>query len=118
MFTRIAVLSLMFAGFAASAQAEFTKVENQEDFIRIVQGKTLKRPFVNLTVSPDGRISGKGARWAVTGSWTWKNGYFCRDLYWGGDELGYNCQEVRTNSGRLRFTSDEGAGQSAVFNLE
>ena len=86
--------------------------------MRLVTGKVLTRPLVNLTVTPDGRIEGMGLRWEVTGEWTWRDGFFCRSLFWGGDDLGYNCQEVRAYGGRLRFTSDQGAGRSAVFRLE
>lgn len=105
-------------GLSGPAFAEFAKVENQAEFVRLIEGKTLKRPFVNITVTSDGRIEGIGIRWEVSGKWTWQDGYFCRSLFWGGDDLGYNCQEVRANGERLRFTSDQGNGQSAVFQLE
>ncbi len=118
MVVRTSVFSVVFGVVAMAAQAEFTQVTNQDEFLRLVEGKKLTRPFVELTVDPNGSIEGMGARWEVTGNWTWRDGYFCRDLFWGGDELGYNCQEVRAYNGRLRFTSDKGKGQSAVFRLK
>jgi hypothetical protein len=118
MFFRSLCVAIAVLALTGPARAEFAKVDSQDEFVRLVAGKTLTRPFVNLTVTPDGRISGKGVRWDVTGSWTWQNGYFCRSLYWGGDDLGYNCQEVRASGERLRFTSDQGAGSSADFRLE
>lgn len=102
---------------ASVAVAEFSKVEDQSEFIALVQNKELKRPFVNLEVSAEGEITGYGAAWPVTGKWTWTDGYFCRDLFWAGDPLGYNCQEVRAFGDRIRFTSDKGAGDSAEFRL-
>ena len=54
----------------------------------------------------------------VTGAWTWQGGYFCRDLFWNGDDLGYNCQLVEENGDTLRFTSDQGSGMSADLNLQ
>ena len=103
---------------ATSASAEFAKVNHQSEFVSLISGKTLSRPFVKLQVSPDGWISGRVVRWDLTCTWTWENGYFCRDLYWGGDALGYNCQEVKaTPNGRIRFTSDKGKGDSAAFRL-
>ncbi|MEP4196525.1 MAG: dihydrodipicolinate reductase [Aliishimia sp.] len=118
MFVRTTLISVLLVCLGVTAQAEFAKVENQADFIALIKNKLLKRPFVELSVTPDGRIEGTGARWDVTGSWTWENGFFCRDLFWGGDELGYNCQEVRAHNNRMRFTSDQGQGQSAVFRIE
>lgn len=109
------VLAALLA--APAAHADFAKVERVEQFVSLVNGKTLKRPFVRLRVTPDGGISGTGAAWEVTGNWKWQDGYFCRDLYWGGDDLGYNCQEVKVSDGRIRFTSDKGAGDSAEFRL-
>lgn len=116
------VRNLIVAAVAASlvpalAVAELAKVETKSQFVQLVQGKTLSRPFVRLEVSPSGNIRGMGARWEVEGNWSWQNGYFCREIFWGGDPLGYNCQEVRANGSRIRFTSDRGAGDSADFRL-
>ncbi|WP_415919264.1 dihydrodipicolinate reductase [Tateyamaria sp. SN6-1] len=108
------------AAFALStpALADLKKVESQQEFVTLIKDKTLTRPLIKIQVTPDGRIEGRGARWDVEGSWSWQNGYFCRDLFWGGDALGYNCQEVKaTQDGRIKFTSDRGAGDSAMFRL-
>ncbi|MEQ6203220.1 dihydrodipicolinate reductase [Sulfitobacter sp. HNIBRBA2951] len=110
----VAVLAIVTASPAA---AEFTKVDSAAAFKTLVAGKTLSRPLVRLKVSPNGSISGRGATWDVSGNWTWKNGYFCRSLEWGGDDLGYNCQEVTTQGNKIRFTSDQGQGESADFSL-
>ncbi|MCR9110457.1 dihydrodipicolinate reductase [Marivita sp. XM-24bin2] len=99
------------------AQAELKRIEDKSEFMQMVQGKTLSRPLVRLTVTADGRITGRGVTWDVTGSWDWKNGFFCRDLNWGGDDLGYNCQAVLANGSEMRFIADQGAGQSADFRL-
>lgn len=112
--TATAVLSLLSA---APALAELSKIQSKDEFNRIIDGKTLTRPLVRLQVSPAGVITGKGAAWDVSGQWTWKGGYFCRSLKWGGDDLGYNCQQVEASDGRIRFTSDQGAGDSAEFRL-
>ena len=118
MSVRAVIFSAIFGSLATTATADFAKVENQDDFIRYVVGKTLSHPLARLKVSPDGTISGNGSWRPVTGNWTWKDGYFCRDLFWGEDALGYNCQEVRINGGRMRFTSDRGQGLSAVFRIK
>ena len=115
---RMMILAAVAAVVAAPALADLRKVDDQTQFVKLVNGKTLTRPFVKLNVTPDGRIEGRGARWDVEGTWSWQNGYFCRDLVWGGDPLGYNCQEVQASAdGRIKFTSDRGAGDSAMFRL-
>jgi len=110
------IASAAFA-FATPAFSEFAKITSASEFANLVSGKTLTRLLVRLEVSPGGDITGRGAAWDVNGQWTWENGYFCRSLTWGGDDLGYNCQEVQASAGRIRFTSDEGTGDSAEFSL-
>ncbi|MFK7763495.1 MAG: dihydrodipicolinate reductase [Roseobacter sp.] len=109
--------AVVCCALATSAAAEFSTVNDESNFLKLVEGKELKRPFVNIEVSPGGDISGYGAAWPVTGNWTWNDGYFCRELFWGGDPLGYNCQQVMASGDRIRFTSDKGSGDSADFRL-
>ncbi len=110
-------LAALVIAVATPAAAEFTKVNSSAEFTSLVNGKTLTRPLVRLKVSPNGSISGRGATWDLSGNWTWENGYFCRSLEWGGDDLGYDCQEVRAFGRKIRFTSDQGSGDSADFSL-
>lgn len=119
MFNRSLTLSATVAALLIPqmAAAELKRVENKSEFIQLVQGKTLSRPLVRLQVAADGSIKGRGATWDVTGSWSWENGFFCRDLNWGGDDLGYNCQTVLANGSEMRFIADQGAGDSADFRL-
>lgn len=113
---RYIVCLLCFWAIAYPAQAETRKVTERSEFVKLVSGKTLARPLVRLKVTSKGSISGTGAQRSVSGRWVWQNGFFCRRIYWGKSDLGYNCQEVtRTQRGQLRFTSDRGKGRSADF---
>ena len=103
--------------FAAPAYAEFAQIKDRAQFMQVVSGKTLTRPLVKIKLSPNGSISGKGAAWDVSGQWQWKGNYLCRSLEWGGDDMGYNCQEVKVKGSTMRITSDKGSGQSADFRL-
>ena len=102
---------------ASPVLADYEKVTTKDNFMALMAGKSLTRPLVNLQVTPDGRISGKGAAWAVSGQWQWKSGFLCRSLEWGGDDLGYNCQSIEADGAKVRITSDKGTGDSAVFRL-
>jgi hypothetical protein len=104
-------------GYGVPAFAEYQQVTSRNDFMLLVKGKTLTRPLVKINIGPNGGISGTGASWPVTGKWQWKGNYLCRSLEWGGDDLGYNCQEVKTNGTKVRITSDKGIGKSADFRL-
>ena len=110
-------VTAMLAAVGLPAAAEYARIQNKSDFVAAVNGNRLTRPLVDLRVTSGGAISGKGAVWEVTGKWSWKDGYFCRTLVWGGKDLGYNCQLVARDGAKLRFTSDRGAGESAVLTL-
>ncbi|WP_208350714.1 dihydrodipicolinate reductase [Pseudaestuariivita rosea] len=99
------------------ALADLAPVKEKDQFIGLVNGKTLSRPFIQLQVTPDGRISGTGGMRQVTGTWSWEAGYFCRDMKWGNRDIAYNCQEVRANGSEITFTSDRGNGDSANFRI-
>ncbi|QFT58552.1 hypothetical protein FIU94_06890 [Sulfitobacter sp. THAF37] len=111
--TLAAVLSLP----ALPAFADYQQITTRSDFLALVGGKTLTRPLVKIQVLPSGRIAGTGAAWEVTGQWEWQGEYLCRSLEWGGDDLGYNCQEVKVDGTKVRITSDKGRGRSADFSL-
>jgi hypothetical protein len=116
---RMTIFAFIAIAAAGTANAELAKVDDQQNFVKAVAGKTLTRPWIKINVTSDGRIEGRGARWDIEGTWSWQDGYFCRDLFWGGDPLGYNCQEVQvTTDGRIKFISDKGAGNSAMFRLQ
>lgn len=103
---------------AAQAQG-FQPITDRDTFLQVMGDRNLSNRLygVNLKVTPDGAISGTGAGWDVTGTWSWQDGFFCREMEWGGDPIPYNCQLVETNGRDMRFTTDQGAGDSASFRL-
>ena len=112
----LGVFLLLFA-FSTQAQA-FERVQKKDGFVSLVKDRALTRFGIRLQVSENGKISGRAFGQKVTGDWTWKGGYFCRDLFVGGDELGANCQMVQVRGDTLRFTSDRGTGQFADLRLK
>lgn len=113
-----AALIAVALALPAAAQADFTRVTERSEFMALVADRQLTRMGISVEVTRDGEIRGRAFGRMVSGAWDWQNGYFCRDLSWGEQELGYNCQSVARNGASLRFTSDRGAGQSANLQLE
>jgi hypothetical protein len=116
------LLSLIFAAFAAPALADgYAPVKDKQTFLSLIQGKELRNLLygVRLNVLEQGVIQGSAIGWDIEGTWTWQDGYFCREMSWGGDPIPYNCQLVEARDGdRMRFTVDQGAGDSASFRLQ
>lgn len=117
-FLKPAVLAGLVSLSASPVLADYEPIRDQSEFLGVVTQGELTRMGIRLTVSPQGEIDGRAFGRDVTGSWSWEDGYFCRDLFWGQTELGYNCQEVARDGRSVRFTSDKGTGESASLRLE
>lgn len=119
MHVKLPIFFLFFIGsFSPVAGSEYLIVTDKSEFIETIKDKTLKRPLIRLKVSEDGKITGRAATLPVTGQWSWEETYFCRDLFWGSRNLGYNCQQVSRKGPKIRFTSDKGEGDFADFTLK
>lgn len=113
-------LTLVAAASPAFAN-NFAQVSDKETFLSLVEGRELRNRLygVRLNVGSDGQIQGAAIGWDITGTWSWQDGFFCREMNWGGDVIPYDCQLVEQLGGeRLRFTVDRGAGDSASFRLQ
>jgi hypothetical protein len=105
------------ASMPVAGMADFAPITTKSEFVQKVAGKDLTMLGIRVTIDPVGGITGRAMGWNVSGDWTWMDGYFCRNMTWGGDDLGYNCQAVSTNGIKVRFQSDKGTGQSADLRL-
>lgn len=115
---RVLYLFIALCLSAPSASA-LEVVKERAGFLQALAGQDLVIPIYRLrmAVSPEGQISGRAAGWDITGQWDWKDGYFCRSLTWGGTPIPFNCQQVKAGDGKMRFTSDQGKGMTALFRL-
>ncbi len=112
-------LAITLAALPAVA-SDFAPVREKTEFLSLVEGRDLRIGLYNLTLNllPDGQIKGRALGWDITGTWAWKDGYFCREMDWSGMEIPYNCQLVEAREGEvMRFTVDRGKGDSASFKL-
>lgn len=106
----LACALLLTATPAISGADDFHRIAERESFLKLVSNRALTRLGIRLQVTQDGQIKGRAFGRKVTGDWRWQAGYFCRDLFVGGDELGANCQMVQVKGNTIRFTSDRGQG--------
>ncbi|MCF2871282.1 dihydrodipicolinate reductase [Octadecabacter sp. G9-8] len=118
MFRAFSLITTLLVALPASAQA-YERISDRATFVDTVGGKDLKIALYGLTlnVRDNGTITGRAAGWDIVGSWTWEDGYFCRDMDWSGYPIEYNCQLVEVNGDRIRFTVDQGTGDDAVLRI-
>ncbi len=105
---------------AAPVLAEgFQRIDDERKFTDLMKQYDLKRFGIRLKIGDNGQITGRAFGQRVSGAWDWENGFFCRDLYWGGKELDAdNCQLVEIRGNTVRFTSNKGNGDHADLRLE
>jgi len=116
--TVLAAAALLTLAAAPASAEGFRTVESRTGFLSLVDGKNLKRLGIKLAVTPGGEIRGEAFGKRVTGAWRWDGGYFCRDLYFGNEDLGPNCQLVQVKGRTVRFIADRGAGRHADLKLD
>jgi hypothetical protein len=117
---RSAALLLTLATALPAAAEGFQPVKEKDRFLTLIQDRELRIGLYNLSLNvlPDGSIDGSAMGWKITGNWSWKDGYFCREMDWSGTPISYNCQLVEADGAeKLRFTVDQGKGDSATFRL-
>lgn len=115
-----AAMTLWLAVALPATANDYEPVRDRASFLSLIEGRTLHlRLFrISLAVLPDGRIDGSALGWPVTGSWEWRNGYFCREMDWSGSPIPFNCQLVEAQGDdQMRFTVDQGEGEAATFRL-
>ncbi len=113
------IIAVMFLASVQSSWAEeFQAIDTRSAFVELIDGRALTRFGIQLNVLQTGEIGGRAFGRDVTGDWSWSDGYFCRDLFFGARDLGPNCQLVRVYGGTLRFISDRGEGAYADFGLD
>ena len=116
---RLFYMSLLAFFAAAPAAAAFDRISDRSEFMQTVGGKDLRIALYGLTLNvlDNGQITGRAVGYDITGSWSWQDGYFCRDMDWSGYPIEYNCQLVEVEGDRIRFTVDQGAGDDAVLRI-
>jgi hypothetical protein len=115
------ISAIVLASFTAQPVfgQTYSPVTDKGAFLQLLSDKNLTDRLygINIAIAPNGTLSGSGAGWEITGTWSWIDGYFCREMNWGGDPIPYNCQLVELAGGDMRFTTDKGTGDSAAFTL-
>ncbi len=119
MLRLIGVLATTVAAGTAAAN-DFQPIRDKTEFLSLIQDRELRIGIYNLSLNvlPDGQITGSALGWGITGSWTWQDGYFCREMDWSGMAIEYDCQLVEAQGAeKMRFTVGKGEGDSATFRL-
>lgn len=64
----------------------------------------------------DGTIEGNFGGQVLSGTWTWKDGMFCRTSTLGDLDIGSDCLVIEVTDLQMRLTLDQGNGPSIIYN--
>jgi hypothetical protein len=109
---------------AGTASAEYAAVQDRNEFMRIVGGRTLvlTRPGivrpVTIQVERNGSLTGEARGYELNGDWQWTDGQFCRQIDWSGFKVRFSCQAISKDGDTLKFVSDRGFFRTAYFELQ
>lgn len=93
------------------------RVETARAFCEQCAGRHLTAAGLEFVIHPDGWISGTADSKRFSGSWSWRDGFFCRHAELKGEYLGSDCEVIEVSSGLMRYTRDKGAGRSIVVKI-
>ncbi|NNG06026.1 MAG: hypothetical protein HKM95_18240 [Inquilinus sp.] len=106
---------------AGCALAPRTPIATAEDFRARVVDRPLEggEGWNRLVIQSDGTMTGLRADGAtLSGSWTFENGYFCREAIVDGASLGTDCQTVSIDGDSAVFHRDGGRGERISYTFK
>lgn len=99
----------------------FERVNDAATFSASVADRRLEfpdEPAVWFRLKSDGTMDGELRRGTVTGTWTFEDGFWCREFTAGGRASPPDCQVVEIAPNQARFTRDRGNGEAGVYVFE
>ena len=112
-------LTLALISLAVPAMAQdLPRIDTKQAFLNTVAGKTLTRSGISIQATPGGAITGRGLGFEVSGSWSWQDGYFCREMSVAIRSWDMNCQAVYSDGTTVTFIADRGQGDRAQLRID
>jgi len=92
------------------------EIEKKDLFLEQIGGRKLVQADSWVMISVDGKVKGQGPKKGkITGDWTWKGRYYCRDITIDGVTLPHDCQTVSKKGDTVTFTHKKGEGVSVSW---
>lgn len=114
--TRFLLFTFVLASLIGPVSAQgFTRIESESQFLELAVGKTLYLGDTTALALADGRLIVMFKGKEITGSWAWKDGYFCRVLQ--SYSTKEDCQLWEYDGEGFQVTRDKGAGKVFLYTL-
>lgn len=123
-FTHIALTTVVLTVSAcATTPAEnvaYERITTKEQYIELVAGRAAKSKGSDFssTALADGTLTSTGGSKKLSGTWTWEEGYFCREGTIGSEPLERDCQIIEIAGDSLKVNRNKGEGESVILKLK
>ena len=81
---------------AENSNTKFTQIPNEETFRTLIVGNILVGPCT-VVINSNQTVEGECKKGAISGTWEWVRGKFCRVVSVGDKQLPYECQKFEYN---------------------
>lgn len=115
-----AALLISFLALPACVDAELPvtegRIATREAFVNTAAGRTVANADTSVTITRDGRITGITHGNTISGTWEWRDGFWCRTITQPvvTDE---DCQVWIVEGNRLTVIRDRGTGDTLAFEI-
>ncbi len=122
LFPTLATICLTISGCASTLpeNAEFERISSKEQYLELVAGRVGRTKGTNITSTAfaDGTLKGGSGAKKFSGTWTWEDEYFCREVTVGSKVLEPDCQIIEISGSTLKVTRKKGEGEIVFLQLK
>jgi len=93
------------------------RITTETEFRELVVGRTLCAGDMRFVISADHRIDGLVGGERLSGTWAWRDGYFCRSARADDVDLGRDCEIIEVSGELMRYRRDKGKGAAHVVRM-
>lgn len=112
----LAIMSLSISSATHAKKASeqvYSKISTKSEFNKLVVGKKLWIKKNHIIVNKNGTWSGDFSGKKITGTWKWKNGYWCRVLLTA--KIKKDCQLWTVSGKSNKITRSKGKGKTFIY---
>lgn len=114
------ILTISGCASTQTENVEFERIASKEQYLELVAGRVAQMKGSNFssTAFADGTMKGGGGDRKLSGTWTWEDGFFCREGTIGSDVLKRDCQIIEISGDTLKVKRNRGEGENVVLQLK
>ena len=113
------LIALLLPGLLAACAntvlpVTYGRITTEAEFVATAVGRTVSNANTSIAITRNGRITGVTHGNEISGTWEWRDGFWCRTIT-APVQTAEDCQVWEVRNGVLRITRDRGTGETLEF---